>query len=218
MAKELPYFKFYCSEWISGSITLESMCVQGLFINICALYWFKSGDITTTEIHRRIKLKQADFNRLVESNFIKIDGELVKISFLDEQFLQRNHKSCTNSKNGSLGGAPKGNKNAEKNNRKQPKTTNIEEEEEEEEEEKENIKTVGIKSDKFILINSPYINQIKYRIYGVEGLAEYLESMGSILPRRDYADKFMREKNGQPFNDFGHILSSYNLFIEKQYK
>ena len=39
MAKSLPYFKFFCSEWSDGDITLEDYQTQGLFINICAYYW-----------------------------------------------------------------------------------------------------------------------------------------------------------------------------------
>ena len=41
MAKELPYFRFYASEWLEGDITLEDMATQGLFTNICAWYWHK---------------------------------------------------------------------------------------------------------------------------------------------------------------------------------
>ena len=80
------------------------------------------------------------------------------------------------------------------------------------------IKDIGTKEGKFIIINSPYATEKKYRIWGVSGLKEYLEMMGSRLPRDDYAEKFIREKDGQPFDDFGHILKSYNLFIEKQFK
>ena len=129
--KELPYFKFDCAEWISGEVTLEDLSTQGLFINICAYYWFKSGCLTLTEIKRRVKCKQSNIQSLVDSGLIKIEGENIKVSFLDEQFEERGHKSKINSTNGSLGGAPKGNKNAQKNNQpvdlKQPKTTNIEE-------------------------------------------------------------------------------------------
>lgn len=136
MAKELPYFKFNAAEWISGEITLEDLQTQGAFINLCAYYWFKSGCLTLTEIKRRLKLKQAIIDSLINGQHIKVDGDQVEISFLREQFDERGHKSKINSLNGSKGGAPKGNKNAEKNNRKQPKTSNIEEEKKREEENK----------------------------------------------------------------------------------
>lgn len=131
MAKELPYFKFDCSEWISGNITLEDFQTQGVFINICAYYWFKSGCLKTSEIKPRLKCKQSVIDRLFESGQLKSDGDFVKISFLDEQFAERGHISAKNSENGSKGGAPKGNRNAEKIKpsveSEQPKTTNIEE-------------------------------------------------------------------------------------------
>lgn len=133
MAKELPYFKFDCAEWISGDITLEDFQVQGVFINICAYYWFKSGCLKTSEIKPRLKCKQSVLDKLFDSGHLKSDGDFVKISFLDEQFAERGHVSVKNSENGSKGGAPKGNRNAQKNKPavdfEQPKTTNIEGEE-----------------------------------------------------------------------------------------
>jgi hypothetical protein len=140
MAKELPYFKFNASEWISGEITLEDLVTQGAFINICAYYWFKSGCITLTEIKRRLKLKQPTIDSLVTGGHIKVDGDAIEITFLREQFDERGHISKRNSENGKKGGAPKGNSNAkneEKNNREQPKTSNIEREEEENKNRKE---------------------------------------------------------------------------------
>ena len=89
MARDLPYFKFNSSEWISGSITLEDLSTQGAFINICAYYWFKSGLLTLTEIKRRLKLKQATIDSLVEGNHIKVVDDLIEITFLREQFDER---------------------------------------------------------------------------------------------------------------------------------
>jgi len=210
--KELPYFKFNASEWISGEITLEDLATQGAFINICSYYWFKSGCLTLTEIKRRLKLKQTTIDALVTGNHIKVTDDLVEISFLRQQFDERGHISKRNSLNGSKGGAPNGNKNAEKNNRKQPKTSNIEEEKEEE------IENIGNNtSERFIIITPKYAGQKKYRIYGPDGIIKYLEMCGSKLSKPEFIDKFLREKDGHPFNDFGHLLSSYNLFIEKQY-
>ena len=41
MAKELPYFRFYPSEWLEGDITLENEKTQGFFMLLCAWYWKK---------------------------------------------------------------------------------------------------------------------------------------------------------------------------------
>lgn len=105
MAKDLPYFKFNVSEYINGNITLEDFYVQGVFINVCAFYWFKSGKVTITEIKRRLsKAKPSAFQTLIDSNLIKVDGENLVISFLNEQLNERGFISIKNSENGKLGG------------------------------------------------------------------------------------------------------------------
>ncbi len=106
--KELPYFKFDCAEWISGEVTLEDLSTQGLFINICAYYWFKSGLLSLSEIKRRLSdVKEGSFEALVGSNLIKVKSDKVSITFLDEQLHERNKMSEINSENGKLGGRPK---------------------------------------------------------------------------------------------------------------
>ena len=51
MAKGLPYFKFTPSEWLTGNICFEPLEVQGLFINICALYWQRDGQLSIEDIN-----------------------------------------------------------------------------------------------------------------------------------------------------------------------
>ena len=55
MAKDLPYFKFFCSEWSDGDITLEDLHVQGLFINLCAYYWSNECNITLTKARKKFR-------------------------------------------------------------------------------------------------------------------------------------------------------------------
>ena len=50
MAKDLPYFKFFCSEWNDGDITLESYKIQGLFINVCSYYWSNECDLSLIKL------------------------------------------------------------------------------------------------------------------------------------------------------------------------
>lgn len=108
MAKELPYFKFITSEWLDGEITLEELETQGLFINICALYWSKEGRVYLTKLKKRYRnATQESFNSLIEEGFIQVNEDLVSISFLDEQLKERRAKSLTNSKNGKKGGRPR---------------------------------------------------------------------------------------------------------------
>ena len=55
MARELPYFKFFVSEWNDGDITLESLECQGLFINICSYYWSNECDLTIEKLLKKFK-------------------------------------------------------------------------------------------------------------------------------------------------------------------
>ena len=80
------------------------------------------------------------------------------------------------------------------------------------------IEDIGTKNGKFIIINPKYVGEKKYRVWGTDGINQFLEMSGSKLSRPEFIDKFLREKDGHPFNDYGHVLSSYNLFIEKLHK
>lgn len=105
MAKNFPYFKFTASEWLTGDIVFESFSIQGLFINICALYWQRDGKLSIDEINKRYK-SPIELKELTD-RFISVSDGFISVSFLDEQLIQAEHISKTNSKNGSLGGRPK---------------------------------------------------------------------------------------------------------------
>jgi hypothetical protein len=99
MAKDLPYFKFFCSEWSDGDITLENYEIQGLFINICSYYWSNNCELELSKLKKRFK---NDFNieTLIENNIIKINGNFISISFLDKQLIEREEQSALKSKGG----------------------------------------------------------------------------------------------------------------------
>jgi hypothetical protein len=81
------------------------------------------------------------------------------------------------------------------------------------------IKELGDKSQKhFLIINSKYANDPTYKLWGVDGVGEFLEMNHSKWPRVDFAEKFIRERDGQQFNDFDHILKAYNLYILNSFK
>lgn len=105
MAKGLPYFKFFPSEWMVGDIVYESFEVQGLFINICALYWQRDGVLTIDEVQKRYKMPVALPSLTDRFIFVK-DGN-ISIKFLDEQLVERGHISTVNSANGKKGGEAK---------------------------------------------------------------------------------------------------------------
>lgn len=109
MAKNFPYFKFTVSEWMTGDIVFEDFATQGLFINICALYWQRDGNLTMMDIVKRYK-NPKELNAL-KGKFIIQKGKKISIKFLDEQLIDANHISKINSINGSLGGRPKKSEN-----------------------------------------------------------------------------------------------------------
>ena len=134
MAKGLPYFKFTPTEWLTGDICYEDFEVQGLFINICALYWQRDGKLSVEDINRRYK-KPTAFDSLIDRFISVIDG-LITIDFLDEQLHERGHQSVVNSANGKLGGRPKtkGTKPNANRNESEMKANKSQQEEEEEKE------------------------------------------------------------------------------------
>ena len=115
MAKELPYFKFFVSEWADGDITLEEFDTQGLFINLCAYYWSNDCSITLTKAKKKFKHCRPEcFNELIDSGIIKLESDLIVINFLVDQLLEREAKSIQNSINGKKGGRPKKRSKTEK--------------------------------------------------------------------------------------------------------
>lgn len=94
MAKDLPYFKFFCSEWSDGDITLESFEAQGVFINVCSYYWSNECKVEHKKLLKKFRGFEEVINNLINENIFKVDNEQnVSISFLDEQQKERSNKS-----------------------------------------------------------------------------------------------------------------------------
>lgn len=120
MAKNYPYFKFTSSEWLTGDIVFEPLSVQGLFINICAIYWQRDGELSLDDINKRYN-NPKEIAKLTDRFFSVTDGFIV-IKFLDEQLVQVGRKSHVNSENGKKGGRPK---KVEINNKKPKKSERL---------------------------------------------------------------------------------------------
>jgi hypothetical protein len=101
MAKNFPYFKFIATEWLTGDIVYEDFESQGLFINICALYWQRDGKLSIEDITRRYK--NESIIQSLSGRFFSVNDGLISISFLDEQLVDANHISKVNSENGKKG-------------------------------------------------------------------------------------------------------------------
>jgi len=114
MAKELPYFKFYINEWVNGDITLEDYELQGIFINVCGYYWSKDCDLSLINLNKKFRGFEDKIKQLIDSKIIKVIGENVAISFLNEQLESKEVQIVTNRINGAKGGRPKTIKTEEK--------------------------------------------------------------------------------------------------------
>jgi hypothetical protein len=112
MAKELPYFQFEPAEYLTKDISFCSLAAQGLFINICAYYWHRECNLTKSQLLRRLNYEK-ELNELIQEGVIDLEGELIKIKFLLEQYAKATEKSAINKRNGAKGGRPKNLKKTE---------------------------------------------------------------------------------------------------------
>lgn len=112
MAKNYSWFKFTSSEWLTGDIVFEPLSVQGLFINICAIYWQRDGELSLDDINKRYN-NPKEIAKLTDRFFSVKDGFII-IKFLDEQLIEVGRKSQVNSENGKKGGRPKSLTDSEK--------------------------------------------------------------------------------------------------------
>ena len=86
MSKELPFFKFTATEWLTGDISYESFDIQGLYIAICATYWAKNASITLAKLKQRLSNAKAEqWDCLIKGKYIEVINGRVVIKFLDEQ-------------------------------------------------------------------------------------------------------------------------------------
>lgn len=94
MAKELPYFKFEPSEYDSGRIQMCSFEAQGLFINICSLYWSRLGDLPEKLVMHKLCRGYANaYQELCNEKVLHVKEDIIIIKFLDEQLQESGTKS-----------------------------------------------------------------------------------------------------------------------------
>jgi len=111
LMKELPYFKFYVTEYLLDDISDQELSVQGLFINICAYYWFKDCSVSIAMLEKKFSNARGELETLIETGILKSSKgvllENISIKFLDEQFktLDNNHSKRVSA--GAKGGSKK---------------------------------------------------------------------------------------------------------------
>ena len=106
MSKELPFFKFNATEWITGNISYEPFELQGAFISVCAEYWNRNNDLTIDEA--KLRLRNATIVEiLIEKNYLKTKKNKIVISFLDKERKEIECKRLKLSESGRKGGLSK---------------------------------------------------------------------------------------------------------------
>ena len=106
MSKELPFFKFNATEWITGNISYESFELQGAFISVCAEYWNRNNCLTIEEA--KLRLRNSDLvEKLIEKNYLKTKKNNLVISFLDLERKEISAKRLKLSESGRKGGLSK---------------------------------------------------------------------------------------------------------------
>jgi hypothetical protein len=200
MAKNFPYFKFIATEWMTGDIVFESFSTQGLFINICALYWQRNGQLSIDDINKRFK-NPIELNELTDRFFSVNDG-LICIKFLDEQLIDANHISKVNSENGSKGGRPK---TLEKKPNANRPLTESKAKKSKEEKEEEIKKELELKKKEFLQAMTPYKNN-----YDAELLNDFYFYWTETKPN----SKILRWEREKAF-DMERRLSTWVRFKDK---
>lgn len=105
MAKELPYFKFEPQAWDTGNIQMCSLECQGLFINLCAIYWSRLGELPyRLALVKTCHGDSKNLDILIESGLIKKSDDLLTIDFLDKQLEEFQIISSKRAQAGKKGG------------------------------------------------------------------------------------------------------------------
>lgn len=104
MAKELPYFKFEPSEWENGNIQICSREDKGLYIDLCALYWSRIGDVPfKLAVQKLCGGNATAFDSLIDSQIFRIIDGMIYIEFLDLQLQEFENLSIQNKENALKG-------------------------------------------------------------------------------------------------------------------
>ena len=72
MSKELPYFRFTVAEWLNDDIEFESYQTKGVFIDVCAFYWFRDCDVEKSLLSKKFSDAKTELNILFKCGVLKI--------------------------------------------------------------------------------------------------------------------------------------------------
>lgn len=96
---ELPYFRFYPSEWKAGKISAFGALEQGVFLNLCINAWQKGGEIEFNPVlfSKQMEITTIQLNTIVEQlkqcGILLYEDEKYRIKFIEEQLSSSAHIS-----------------------------------------------------------------------------------------------------------------------------
>ena len=84
--EKLGWFKFNPTLWMFDRISLESLEIQGLYINVLCLYWIREGDLDSDMLIGRFPKQRENLEHLIDNDYLELgeDG-YVTIDFLDRE-------------------------------------------------------------------------------------------------------------------------------------
>ena len=109
---ELPYFKFFPNQWITGSVAFMDLETQGAFIKTCCFYWSKGCDVPRNQLKQIIP---NHYDRLLKVGLLKIVNDKISIKWLDEQYDERKKSHLKRVNAGRKGGKATQNKQSSSN-------------------------------------------------------------------------------------------------------
>lgn len=99
--KELPYFKFFPNQWLTGTISFLNFKQQGAFMKVCCYYWSKECKVPFEQYKRIIP---DDYQSLIDTGIIKQKGKNIVIDWLNEQLIERKEAHNKRVESGRKGG------------------------------------------------------------------------------------------------------------------
>lgn len=104
MSIELPWYKFYPTEWLFGRISHETPELQISFLKTCCFYWQRGCEMDIDYI--LLYIEKDVIKELCQKNYILYNkkSNKIRIKFLDEQSKDRKQRKDKKIEAGRKGG------------------------------------------------------------------------------------------------------------------